>query len=98
MKKMILIAGIFTASFISANTITVEKKSDKKLQNNKEVVSNKQIAKTSKAKTKKQRQCLAVSVTCTSAYTCQDWTPEQWMNWADQIQYNYCDINSPLHV
>jgi hypothetical protein len=94
MKKIILIVGIFTASFISANTVTSVKESDKKSQNNKEVVSSRQITKTSNAKNKKQRQCLAVSVTCTAAYTCQDWTPMQWIYWAEQIQNNYCMIDS----
>lgn len=84
MKKIFLIAGIFTASIISANTTTLVKKSDKKLQKKKVFVI--------KSKKAVQLQCAVFHATCTSAYTCQDWSMEQWYNWAEQIQNNYCQL------
>lgn len=84
MKRIFLIAGIFTASIISANTATSVKKSDKKSQKNKVLVL--------KSKKAVQRQCAVFQASCTSAYTCQDWSMEQWYNWAEQIQNNYCQL------
>lgn len=86
MKKIILVAGIFTVGIISANTTTSTKKSDKKSQNKKEIVS--------KTKKKKEVRCLVYQATCTSAYTCQDWSNQQFIEWANQIQDNYCQLGS----
>lgn len=84
MKKLILIAGIFTASIISANTNPSIKSSEKKSKNKKEIVT--------KTKNKKEVRCLVFYATCTSAYTCQDWTNQQFIEWGNQIQDNYCQI------
>lgn len=81
MKKIVLIVGIFAASITSANTITSVKKIVKKSQSKKEIISK-----------SKRMQCAVVQASCTSAYTCQDWTPQQWYNWGQQIQDNYCQL------
>lgn len=43
-------------------------------------------------KKKKKEQCKVVYATCTSAVTCQNWTAEQWYDWALAIQQNYCQL------
>lgn len=61
----------------------------------KEVVSKSKNKTTLKNKATKRVQCATVVVTCTSAYTCQDWTADQWIHWGQQIQNNYCMYDSP---
>lgn len=85
MQKLLLIAAIGIAGLASAKG-NVEKKVNSK---------GKEIVVAKKAKKKQRRQCATVVVSCTSAYTCQDWTADQWLNWASQIQSNYCMIDSP---
>lgn len=105
MKKIILLAGILITGAVSANTITPKYEKDKKSELKKESVSKDEKEITSKNKNKatlenktaKRTECASVVVTCTSAYTCQDWTPAQWVNWAEQIQNNYCMIDSPFN-
>jgi len=103
MKKIILLAGILATVAVSANTVTPKYENDKKSDSKKEVILKDKKEVTSKNKNKttletkvaKKRQCATVTVTCTSAYTCQDWTAEQWIYWGQQIQNNYCMIDSP---
>lgn len=90
MKKLFLVGCIFAVGAISANTTTPKNGNDKK-----EVISKNEDTKTVKTADVADVVCLSVVVTCTSATTCQDWTGEQWMNWAHQIQSNYCMIDSP---
>lgn len=105
MKKMILLAGILVAGAVSANTISTKYENDKKSENKKESVSKdkKEIVSKNENKTTlenkaaKRVECATVTVTCTSAYTCQDWSAAQWINWAEQIQNNYCMIDSPFN-
>ncbi|WP_294283966.1 hypothetical protein [uncultured Chryseobacterium sp.] len=95
MKKMILLTGILIAEAVSANTISAKYESDGNSGNKKEVVSKDKNKTTLKNKATKRVQCATVVVTCTSAYTCQDWTADQWINWGQQIQNNYCMYDSP---
>lgn len=102
MKKIILLTGVLIAGAVSANTISTKYESDRKLENKreslskekKELVSKDKNKTTLKNKATKRVQCATVVVTCTSAYTCQDWTADQWINWGQQIQNNYCMIDS----
>ncbi len=102
MKKMILLTGILLAGVVSANTISTNYENDGKSENKKELFSKEKKEVVSKDKNKttlknkatKRVQCATVVVTCTSAYTCQDWTADQWINWGQQIQNNYCMIGS----
>jgi hypothetical protein len=102
MKKIILLAGILVTGAVSANTITPGNENDKNevvLKNgndNKEIISNNEKAEALESKSTLKRECATVVVTCTSAYTCQDWTPQQWIDWGTQIQNNYCMIDSPF--
>ncbi|MCS3869977.1 hypothetical protein J3D55_002893 [Chryseobacterium ginsenosidimutans] len=96
MKKIILLAGILVIGTISANTIIPKYENGKKSEEKKEVVSKNKYKTTLKTKAAKKRECATVTVTCTSAYTCQDWTANQWIDWAQQIQNNYCMYNSPF--
>jgi hypothetical protein len=102
MKKIILLAGILVIGAVSANTITPGNENDKKevvLKNrndNKEIISNNEKAEALESKSTLKRECATVVVTCTSAYTCQDWSPQQWIDWGTQIQNNYCMIDSPF--
>lgn len=86
MKKLLFIAMVGVAGLASANG-NMEKKVNSK---------GKKITVVKKAKKKLQKQCITVAVTCTTAYTCQDWSADQWLNWASQIQSNYCMIDSPF--
>lgn len=97
MKKMILLAGILITGAVSANTIAPGNENNKKSQNKKEMVSKNEGTKTIKTTAGKRYQCGTVFATCTSAYTCQDWTPQQWYDWGVQIQSNYCMIDSPFN-
>ncbi|MDH5033976.1 hypothetical protein [Chryseobacterium cucumeris] len=84
MKKLLFIAMIGIAGFVSAKG-NVEKVNSK----TKEV----RVAKsTKKSKKKLQMQCGTFQVSCTSAYTCQDWSADQWIEWAEKIQDNYCQL------
>ncbi|WP_449398887.1 hypothetical protein [Chryseobacterium wanjuense] len=87
MKKIILLAAFGIAGLVSAKG-NVEKKVNSK---------GKEITVVKKAKKKLRRQCATVVVSCTSAYTCQDWSADQWLYWATQIQNNYCMIDSPYN-
>ncbi len=95
MKKIILLAGILATVAVSANTVTPKYENDKKSDSKKEVTVKNKNKTTLETKVAKKRQCATVTVTCTSAYTCQDWTAEQWIYWGQQIQNNYCMIDSP---
>lgn len=105
MKKIILFTGILIAGAVNANTISAKYESDGKSENKKEsfskekkeVVSKSKNKTTLKNKATKRVQCATVFVTCTSAYTCQDWTAQQWYDWGVQIQSNYCMIDSPFN-
>ena len=37
-------------------------------------------------------QCGTFQASCTSVYTCQDWSADQWIEWAEKIQDNYCQL------
>lgn len=98
MKKLILLAGILTAGFMSAN--------DRLWNNENEVIETQEtIVKTEKEETAENKQilrrvCAVYHATCTSAYTCfQVDTFDEFVNaydaWGDAIQANYCMINSP---
>lgn len=91
MKKVILVAATLVAGISSASVFVPKNEIVKK-----EIVSENKDCSISEVKEAKRYMCLSVAVTCTSAYTCQDWSAEQWLNWADQIQNNYCMINSPF--
>lgn len=103
MKKIILFTGILIAGAVNANTISAKYESDGKSENKKEsfskekkeVVSKSKNKTTLKNKATKRVECATVVVTCTSAYTCQDWTADQWIHWGQQIQNNYCMYDSP---
>jgi len=95
MKKIILLAGILATVAVSANTVTPKYENDKKSDSKKEVTVKNKNKTTLETKVAKKRQCATVTVTCTSAYTYQDWTAEQWIYWGQQIQNNYCMIDSP---
>ncbi|RXM53317.1 MULTISPECIES: hypothetical protein [unclassified Chryseobacterium] len=84
MKKLLFIAMLGVVGFVSAKG-NVEKVNSK----TKEAT----VAKsTKKAKKKLQMQCGTFQATCTSAYTCQDWTVGQWLEWGEKIQDNYCQL------
>ncbi len=84
MKKILFIAALGVAGLASAKG-NVEKVNSKA----KEVT----VAKsTKKVKKKNQMQCGTFQASCTSAYTCQDWTAGQWIEWAEKIQDNYCQL------
>ncbi|PWN66119.1 hypothetical protein [Chryseobacterium oncorhynchi] len=85
MKKLLFIAALGVAGFASAKG-GVEKVNSK----TKEITATK---KTKKAKKKYEMQCGTFQASCTSAYTCQDWSPGQWIHWGEQIQNNYCEMN-----
>ena len=91
MKKLILVASILSLSLASASPITSKNLRIKKAQEKREIVKKSQ-KRNLESKAAAERLCLAVQVTCTSAYTCQDWSYDQWMNWANQIQANYCTL------
>lgn len=102
MKKIILVASILVGGAISANNTTMKKENDKKEivsknTNDKEIVSKSINKKAIKAKAALRSECRTVVVTCTSAYTCQNWSESQWNNWGSQIQSNYCMIDSPFN-
>jgi len=84
MKKLLFIAALGVAGFASAKG-NVEKVNSKA----KEVTVTKKAKKIAKVK---QVQCGVFQASCTSAYTCQDWTANQWVEWAEKIQDNYCQL------
>lgn len=84
MKKLLFIAALGVAGFASAKG-NVEKVNSKA----KEVTVTKKAKKIAKVK---QVQCGVFQASCTSAYTCQDWSPSQWYHWMEQIQENYCQL------
>ncbi|WP_261509793.1 hypothetical protein [Chryseobacterium paludis] len=81
MKKVLFIAAIGVAGLVSAKG-NVEKVSSKA----------KKITDVKKSKKKREVQCATFQASCTSAYTCQDWTADQWIHWGQQIQNNYCQL------
>jgi hypothetical protein len=86
MKKLLFIAMVGIAGFASAKG-SVEKVNSKV----KKVTVTKTI-KNKKVKKKVQMQCGTFQASCTSAYTCQDWSAGQWIEWAEKIQDNYCQL------
>ncbi len=101
MKKIILLAGILISVAVSANKVTPKNENNKKeiVSKNKndeeKIISKNKYTKTIESKGILRKQCATVTATCTSAYTCQDWTTQQWTDWGQQIQNNYCMIDSP---
>ncbi|MFS4428800.1 hypothetical protein [Chryseobacterium sp. S90] len=81
MKKLLFIAMVGMAGFASAKE-NVEKVNSKA----------KETKTIKKAKKKTQMQCGTFQASCTSAYTCQDWSAGQWIEWAEKIQDNYCQL------
>jgi len=94
MKNFILLASFLTAGVMSAG-VPPTKNTQKKLYMKRGLVSLSNTTKSLKNKAAIEYQCATVVVSCTSAYTCQDWSMEQWANWGSQIQSNYCMIDSP---
>lgn len=88
MKKLLLIAVIGIAGLASAKGY-LEKEVNSKA---KEVTITKNTKKVKKIAKVKQVQCGVFQASCTSAYTCQDWTNDQWIHWMEQIQENYCQL------
>lgn len=91
-KKIILIAVILVAGVANAKTGTPENGNDRKSQNKKEVISENKEKSTLTTKALKELECNVFYASCTAAYTCQDWTPQQWYDWAYAIQQNYCQL------
>ncbi|SHH64183.1 hypothetical protein SAMN05421866_3296 [Chryseobacterium oranimense] len=90
MKKILFIAALGVAGLASANgNGNVEKEVNPKA---KEVAVTKNTKKAKKIAKIKQVECGVFQASCTSAYTCQDWTPSQWYHWMEQIQENYCQL------
>lgn len=96
MKKLLLLLTVlFTVTFAFANesinptnsTLNVNPILLQIWNDNSQIVLNNE-----EPKELKEVICLSVQVSCTSAYTCQEWTPSQWLNWANQIQSNYCTL------
>lgn len=81
MKKVLFIAALGVAGLVSAKG-SVEKVNSKA----------KKITIIKKESKKVQKQCGTFQASCTSAYTCQDWTADQWIHWMEQIQENYCQL------
>lgn len=84
MKKLLFIGVLSVAGLVSAKG-NVEKVNSK--SNGVEVSKN-----IKKVKKKAVPQCGVFQASCTSAYTCQDWSPAQWNHWMEQIQENYCQL------
>lgn len=82
MKKMLFVAALGVAGLVSAKG-NVEKVNSKV----KEITVSKNIKNINK---KAKPQCGVFQASCTSAYTCQDWSADQWIHWMEQIQENYC--------
>jgi len=93
---MILLAGILTAGFMSANNnINVN---GKEIKEGYQSVTNLK-ENSSEEKIELMRQvCVVFHATCTSAYSCwaEDTPMERVYEWADNIQNNYCMIDSPF--
>ncbi|MEG2100811.1 hypothetical protein [Chryseobacterium sp.] len=99
MKKLILLAGILTVGFVSAK--------DRLPNNEKEVTENQEARVDTKqedsAENKQilRRVCAVYHATCTSAYTCfqvdtfEDFV-DAYLTWGENIQNNYCMIDSPF--
>jgi hypothetical protein len=81
MKKVLFIAALGVTGLVSAKG-NVEKVNSKA----------KKITVIEKESKKVQKQCGTFQASCTSAYTCQDWTADQWIHWMEQIQENYCQL------
>jgi len=100
MKKIMLLATICVAGLVSANTTIPKNETDKKeiVSKNEESKKVKKEEKTATLETKRllEDNCRTVVVSCTSAYTCQNWSEAQWQNWGSQIQTNYCMYDSPF--
>ncbi len=84
MTKLIVLAAFGVAGLVSAKD-NVEKVNSIK----KEVTTTKEIK---KIKRVRQVECGVFQASCTSAYTCQDWTSDQWIRWMEKIQQNYCQV------
>ncbi|WP_160138725.1 hypothetical protein [Chryseobacterium sp. c4a] len=106
MKKLLFVAVLLTGTTLGfANTLASDiintksnsLKSEKtvKSQTKKAVLSKNKSKTNAKAKAAWFSDCRTVKVTCTSAYTCQDWSENQWNSWGSSIQTNYCMYDSP---
>lgn len=89
MKKFILCAAILIAGITSAKALTPAEEYDAKLQEKTEAIVE------SKAEALVDSNCFVFHASCTSASTCQDWSVEQWYEWAVEIQNNYCELGGP---
>lgn len=89
MTKLIVLAAFGVAGLVSAKD-NVEKGNSKgqAITSKKESV----LKKGRKAKAALAVRCGIVQATCTSAYTCQDWSDAEFTEWAEQIQNNYCQL------
>lgn len=83
MKKLLFIIALGVAGLASAKE-NLENINSKE----KKINAIKNVSKSKKVKT----QCGVFHASCTSAYTCQDWTESQWLHWMEQIQENYCQL------
>ncbi|WP_374465487.1 hypothetical protein [Chryseobacterium sp.] len=109
MKKILFAAVLFAATTsgfakrpsTSASDITNAKASNTKNEKTikyevkRDAFSKKKSKTTSKAKSALLAECRSIVVTCTSAYTCQEWSEDQWNTWGSNIQSNYCMYDSP---
>lgn len=85
MKKLLLLAAFGVAGIMSANTITPtsdEGNLEFVLENHNKVA----------FEATPEYQCGTFYASCTAAYTCQSWTESQWIQWAELIQENYCQL------
>ena len=81
MKKVLFIAALGVEGLVSAKGNVEEVNSKAK-----------KITVIKKESKKVEKQCGTFQASCTSAYTCQDWTADQWIHWMEQIQENYCQL------
>lgn len=99
MKKMIFVAGMLTAGFMSANNnINVCDNEIKEVFQS--ITTVKENSSVEKVQSMRQI-CVVFHATCTSAYTCFEGNSiedvyDDAVEWAGNIQANYCMINSPF--
>lgn len=96
MKKIIIMAGVLTAGIMSANNNLPI--SENEITSAQEVVTNLVQTNTLENKLMIEQVCVVFHATCTSAYSCwaEDTPMERVYEWADNIQNNYCMIDSPF--
>ena len=99
MKKLILLAGILTAGFVSANNNLPEEVNEIKVV--KEAIAENTESTTQANKEVLRQICVVFYATCTSAYTCFEGNSfedvyDDAVEWAGNVQANYCMLNSPF--